>query len=499
MEFAFSQGLSKGLGGLGQALANAPAIRQQYGAQELDQLVGAELKAGQAKKVGAESLLAQELLKRTQRRDADLEEAAAASAGLTLPEYRGLRDYQRTGQAPTMSVPDVGAMTGSLDEQDPPRRDEPRYAWQSNPLLMNAGRRALAATSLGGQMKDIDPRNITQAQGELQQQGTSDLALGALAGGNVDGASALNQIAKPGQQIKLRDNIGSTGATFSPATGSVTATGPLAESTIAENNAKAKKAAEGKAGELAGILQAAGIDPASPQGQSLYRALAVKMSTHQPANQTNVVMNQEKEESKAVGKAMGEAFTSIQQAGSDANTKIARYERLKGLLDGVNTGKLTPAGTELAAWADAVGIKVDPKLGNKQAAQALGNEIALSLRNPAGGAGMPGALSDKDREFLVQMVPSLSLTTEGNARLIETAQKIARRDQEVAKLARDYRARKGTLDPGFYDELQQFSDSNPLFGGPQRTVTDYGGTPPVGQPERRASPRPGGGRVLVEY
>jgi hypothetical protein len=210
-------------------------------------------------------------------------------------------------------------------------------------------------------------------------------------------------------------------------------------------------------------------------------------------------MQQEREESKAVGKAMGEAFTSIQQAGSDANTKIARYERLKGLLDGVKTGKLTPTGTELAAWADAIGIKVDQNLGNKQAAAALGNEIALSLRNPAGGAGMPGALSDKDREFLVTMVPSLSQTPEGNAKLIETAQKIARRDQEVAKLARDYRARRGTLDPGFYDALQQFSESNPLFSGPQRTVTDYGGAPAAGQPERRASPRPEGGRVNVGY
>lgn len=241
MEFAFSQGLSKGLGGLGQALANSSAVRQQYGAQELDQLVGAELKAGQAKKVGAESLLAQELLKRTQRRDADLEEAAAASSGLTLPEYRGLREYQRTGQSPTMSVPDIGAMTGSLDEQDPPRRDEPRYSWQSNPLLMNAGRRALAATQLGGQMKDIDPRNITQAQGELQQQGTSDLALGALAGGNVEGASALNQLAKPGTQVKLYDNIAGTGATFSPATGDTRTDNPLARANVAAEQAKANK------------------------------------------------------------------------------------------------------------------------------------------------------------------------------------------------------------------------------------------------------------------
>jgi hypothetical protein len=101
---------------------------------------------------------------------------------------------------------------------------------------------------------------------------------------------------------------------------------------------------------------------------------------------------------------------------------------------------------------------------NKEAAQALSSEIALQLRNPSGGAGMPGAMSDADRQFLANMVPGLATTPEGRKLMIETATKLAQRDKEVAAMARKYRQKKGNIDEGFYDELAQFSSAKPLFG-----------------------------------
>lgn len=489
MEYGFSQGMRGGLSNLSRSLLGAAGTRQQAAQSEMDAMMGADLKFAQAQDARAKSELSRELLRRRQNMAADLETSGAAAAGMTLPEYRAFLAFQRSG-----SMPQTQTLTADPTE---PVAQSPQF----DPARLAAGRRALAAMTLGGQMKDIDPLNVARAGGEYQQQQTSDMALDAVRRGDMTAGSALNQMARPGQAVKLFENVGNTGATFSPTTGSVQTDNPLAKSAIAENEARAKKANEGKADELAGILRAAGVDPASPQGQALYRSLALKMATHQPANQTTVVTRMETEESKAVGKAMGEAFNAIQTAGVDANAKIARWERLKQLLDGVNTGRLTPAGTELAAWADSVGLKLDPKLGNKQAAVALSNEIALTLRNPSGGAGMPGALSDKDREFLVSMVPSLATSPQGNAQLIETAQKIAKRDQEVARLAREYRQRRGTLDPGFYDELQRFSDANPLFG--PRSVVNFqggaagGGTPAPSAP--RTSPQPGGGRVVVDF
>lgn len=181
----------------------------------------------------------------------------------------------------------------------------------------------------------------------------------------------------------------------------------------------------------------------------------------------NMLMKQESAESQAVGKAYGDQFNELQKAGVAANSKINKLDRLNQLLEGVNTGKLTPAGVELASMAKSLGFKVDPNLGNLQAAQALSNEMALELRNPSGGAGMPGAMSDKDREFLVTMVPGIEKTPEGRKLISESYKKMAQRDIDVARMARDYRQKHGHLDEGFYNELQQYADNHPLFGNAQ--------------------------------
>lgn len=181
------------------------------------------------------------------------------------------------------------------------------------------------------------------------------------------------------------------------------------------------------------------------------------------ANQTSIINTQERAESKAVGEYYGGSYADIQKAGMNATSKINRYDRLGTLLEGVSTGKLTPLGLEVAKTAESLGIKIDPSLPNKEAAQALSSEIALELRNPSGGAGMPGAMSDSDRQFLVSMVPGLATTPEGRKMMLETARKLAQRDQEVASLARQYRARNGSIDEGFYDQLATWSAQKPLF------------------------------------
>ena len=206
---------------------------------------------------------------------------------------------------------------------------------------------------------------------------------------------------------------------------------------------------------------AAGELEAIPGYVGMRKEIAAAGATR--VNPTNI-MTSEKEESKVVGKHFGETYANIQQAGFNAPAKIAKLDRLNQLLEGVNTGKLTPAGTELASLAESLGFKIDKNLGNKIAAQSLANEMALELRNPAGGAGMPGAMSDSDRVFLTSMVPGLSTTPEGRKLMSETARKIAQRDQDVARLARQYRTKHGSLNEGFYEELRQYSDANPLFG-----------------------------------
>ncbi len=217
-----------------------------------------------------------------------------------------------------------------------------------------------------------------------------------------------------------------------------------------------------KKSALEEMLDAAGITDPGIRQSFILQGLK-KQTTHAPAASASVVLKQEGEEAKSVGKFFGDAYANIQNAGFNAQSKVNRYNRLGQLLDGVNTGKFTGAGLEVAKAANTLGFNIDPSMANKEAAQALSGEIALELRNPSGGAGMPGAMSDADRQFLVNMVPGLATTPEGRKLMLETAQKLAKRDMEVARIAREYRKRKGSIDEGFYDELARYSEANPLF------------------------------------
>lgn len=215
-----------------------------------------------------------------------------------------------------------------------------------------------------------------------------------------------------------------------------------------------------KPGETQGSVAGFGVMPEILDS----RVQTVKRSIAKAGAPTvNVNTNQEKEESKVVGKGFGEQYMGIQNADFSANNKIATLDRLSNLMQGVNTGKFEPSRAQLAAAAESLGMKFDPTLGSKQAIEAISNEMALQARNPSGGAGMPGAMSDKDREFLVNITPGLSKTPHGNRLIIDTNRKLAQRDKQVAKIAREYRKRNGTLDEGFYEELNQFSAKNPLF------------------------------------
>lgn len=209
-----------------------------------------------------------------------------------------------------------------------------------------------------------------------------------------------------------------------------------------------------------------------PDGKPMVNPIALQARTQiaaagKPSMLTKINMAQETEENKAIGKELGQQYAGIQSSGMQAPTRISKLQRMAQLSEGVTTGALTPALTDVAALADSLGVKVDKNLGSKQAFEALSNEVALSLRSTGDGGGMPGAMSDKDREFLKAMTPSLSKTPEGNKLIIESGIKLEQRKQQVAQMAREYRAKNRTLE-GFSSALQKWSDANPIFTAPDQ-------------------------------
>lgn len=187
-----------------------------------------------------------------------------------------------------------------------------------------------------------------------------------------------------------------------------------------------------------------------------------------PTPLVNIDNKQEGKFSEKVGTEFADQYTTLMKADMNAPASIAKYQRLGNLLSQVNTGKFKGATTDLKASAKSLGIDltalgIADDVAPAQAARALSNQIALELRNPAGGAGMPGALSDKDREFLLQSIPGLENDPQAIGKMIEYRVKLAQREQEVAKKARAYRKKNGRFDEGFYDELADWSAKNTLF------------------------------------
>ena len=167
---------------------------------------------------------------------------------------------------------------------------------------------------------------------------------------------------------------------------------------------------------------------------------------------------------KAIDKKLAEQSISIQEGAQQARSKLATLDALGSALQ--QSGQTGWGGETLLTVQQAgraLGLDIGDNLDAKEAARALGNQLALQLRSPSNGAGMPGAMSDKDREFLVASVPGLTKTPEGNARLIEFMKRIEQRNIEVAQLAQQYEAKNGQIDNGFFKELADWADTNPLF------------------------------------
>ena len=220
-----------------------------------------------------------------------------------------------------------------------------------------------------------------------------------------------------------------------------------------------------------------GIDPRTATPEQLQAGYAyVNQVKDSRAPRTTVtvgptrvenITTQESEGSKVYGRGLGEMQVEIQKQGFSAPTKIANLDRMAQLLEGVDSGRLSGAGLEAARFAKSFGLNVDPKLGNKQAAEALAIEMALAMREPGS-----GPMTDKDFDNYLNTVPSLAKTAEGRKEITATLKAKARRDIEIAKMTREYaKKNRGVIDDNFLDQVAEYMAKNPVVP----VARDYGG------------------------
>ena len=210
----------------------------------------------------------------------------------------------------------------------------------------------------------------------------------------------------------------------------------------------------------------------NPQDRPSIEAEMKRIGVRPPSGQSGVVSgvptsvktNNDAATTYATGVAKDIVDTrkTIMDAGMNARGKIDTLNMVGQLLEGTNGGNLSGLGVKAASALNSLGIKTDSKLGDKEAATALSNGLALRARN-APGANMPGSMSDPDREFLVNMTPSMAQSADGRKKLIAANIAIEQRNQQVSEMARKYEDKYGRLDNNFFSQLQSWSNAHPMF------------------------------------
>lgn len=172
----------------------------------------------------------------------------------------------------------------------------------------------------------------------------------------------------------------------------------------------------------------------------------------------------ETEEQKGVGKIRAERFQKYLEVGDQAQKSFDTLETLKRAVSNpdVAQGSFATIRQEAKKVADLFGVEVEG-LADEAILTAVGNKLALQLRNPKGEeGGLTGATSDRDLNFLVSGVPNRNKTREQNLALIEIAQRDKQRSLQLSNEAARYFEENNTM-AGFEQFRRQWLEQNPLF------------------------------------
>lgn len=296
--------------------------------------------------------------------------------------------------------------------------------------------------------------------------------------GDIIQSNRLNNNRKEALSLAALGQTGSSASNYGAAAGKLASLGDF------EGAAKFAAIQKAIAPESTPDIQNFNYSHKNPEFLPFLKSQAEAKST-KINNATTVNNVGETAYDKQNGKNFAELNQKLITGAQSARMKLGALDRLDQLFADPNT--YTGAGAQqiLTAkkLAKTMGVDVGDVSG-PEAINAIGNQFALELRNPAGGAGMPGAMSDKDREFLQQSVPGLGQTAEGNQKISGYMRKLAQRSIDVERLRQDYVKKNGRLDEGFYRQLEDFSNSHPMFPEAQKAQ-------PQTKPSAVAAPQEG--------
>ncbi len=237
-------------------------------------------------------------------------------------------------------------------------------------------------------------------------------------------------------------------------------------------------------------MDAAGIDPASPEGQQLIRDRYAKASTNiNIGGQGEDGFGASKKKfAEKLAEKQANQWESQTEAASSAEENIAAADEMLTLLNqGLETGGLTPlrAGVDKLSKA-ALGFSltgVDPDMADRF--QGLSTKLSRQLRQPG-----EGIMTDADAKAYEKVIGGLGTGVEANRASINAFKKTQQRNREKAAEMDAWVSKTGTLD-GFKDYWNRYMKQNPLFV----SESDEGGAASSGAAEQRMRYNPETGEL----
>lgn len=176
----------------------------------------------------------------------------------------------------------------------------------------------------------------------------------------------------------------------------------------------------------------------------------------------------ETEEQKGMGRLRAENYQNIQKDADIARDNIDIFNELESLMSKTTTGAFEPFKTNIASYAQSLGVPVSDKWSANQTIEAISNKLTIMARKVGEGQMLAGQISDADREFLKRSVPELGKLPGANKMLIDWNKKLAQRKIESAQFAEEYYNKNGTM-KGFIEARKEWANKNPLFANVSNT------------------------------
>ncbi len=178
-----------------------------------------------------------------------------------------------------------------------------------------------------------------------------------------------------------------------------------------------------------------------------------------PSTVVNNIDNGEKSFQKEFGKTMATNFDTMVTQAQAAPQTIAKINEFRNLTrSGIQTGKVQDMTLPARQFFNSIGITDDQNIAGQETINSIASNFVLDKFNS-----LKGPQTDKDAILVAGAVPQLSKTPEGNALILDLAERAEQYKIEMANEASGYVSLKGQLDPGWIQHYSQWAQKNPLL------------------------------------